>query len=392
MRSTRAIIHLENLRFNIRTLKTTLDPQTKICMAVKADAYGHGAVAVSKVARDEGINSLGVATVEEGRELREAGFDCPILLFSLPGPEELDDLAFNDLAPILADRNLAMLLANTAQKHGRTIECHLKVDTGMGRIGCRPDEIDAILDVIRSCPLLRLAGVCTHFPISDTQDRRFTLGQIDILRDCVARIKSQGLDPGVVHAANSGAIIGCREALFDMVRPGIFLYGYYPSGEQERVLPCKPVMELRTKIVFLKRVERGSRLSYGLTYTTAQDTLIATLPVGYADGYSRLLSNKADVFIRGKRYPIAGRICMDQCLVDLGPDADVELYDDVVLFGPGVEAPGVEAPGVEAPGVEASLPAAPDAEEIAGLMNTIPYEVTCLIARRVPRIYTDSKG
>lgn len=369
MRCTRAIVHLENLRHNIGLLREELESSVRVCMAVKADAYGHGAVQVSRVAVEEGIEALGIAIVEEGDELRAAGIENPILLFSPTVPDEIPGIVRNRIIPLLSGEQFALLVAEEAERQNRIARVHLKVDTGMGRVGCKPEQVEKLAESIDSNPWLRLDGICTHFPTADVRDNGFTLRQVGILKDCVQRIRQKGIDPGTVHAANSGAILGCRESHFDMVRPGIMLYGYYPSKDQERRLDFKPVMEFTTKIVFLKSVKKGTRLSYGLTYETTTDTIIATLPVGYADGYSRALSNRAEVAVRGRRYPVVGRVCMDQCLVDLGPDAAVEMFEDVTLFGPGLEAP--------------------TAEEIADLMDTIPYEVTCLVGKRVPRVYVD---
>ena len=369
MRATRAIIHLENLRHNIRALKRELAPGVKICLAVKADAYGHGAARVSQAAIEEGIDVLGIATVEEGVELRKSGIESPVLLLSLPVPEELPAIVGNRITPIVASRELVLLFAREAERRNRKVEVHLKIDTGMGRVGCRPEEAEDLAGLIFSHSWLSLGGVCTHFPVSDIPGDPFTLRQIEIFRRCIESLKSRSIDPGIVHAANSGAVINYPDSHFNMVRPGILLYGYYPSKEQDRELELMPVMEFVTRIVFLKKVAKGTRLSYGLTYTTKGDSFIATLPVGYADGYSRLLSNRAEVAIQGRRYPVAGRICMDQCLVDLGSDTNVLLYDDAVLFGPG--------------------PGPPSAEDIADLMGTIPYEVTCLVGKRVPRVFVD---
>ena len=369
-RATRAVIHLENLLHNIRILRQSLSSTTKICMAVKADAYGHGAVEVSQVAVDEGVESLGVATVSEGRELRQAGIAVPLLLLSLPVPEEIPDVIAHRMQPLMPGLDFLMRLETEAERQGQTVMAHLKIDTGMGRIGCRSEEALSIAEAVDRSPHVRLAGVCTHLPVSDQDRSSVTERQVKVFRDVTDGIKAKGIDPGIRHAANSGAIVSYPPSHFDMVRPGILLYGYYPSRDQERILAVKPVMELLTKVVFLKRVPAGTRLSYGLTYQTQQESMIATLAVGYADGYSRLLSNRGEVVIRNHRYPLAGRICMDQCLVDLGPDASVKIYDDVILFGPD--------------------PGCPDAEDLAALMNTIPYEVTSLIGKRVPRIYAPS--
>jgi len=371
MRCTKAVIHLENLRHNIRLLKEILGPAVSICMAVKADAYGHGAVRVAKAAVEEGVDAFGIATVQEAEELRSAGIDNPILLFSPTVPTEIAGIVSRGIVPLLGDERFAILLAEEAERQNLVVEAHLKIDTGMGRFGCRPDQSEGLAVLIDSNPWLKLGGVCTHFAVSDGRESGFTLQQGDVLQECVKRIRERGIDPGIVHAANSGAILGCRETHLDMVRPGIMLYGYYPSKDQDRNLDLQPVMEFTTKIAFLKEVVKGTSLSYGLTYKSADDTIIATLPVGYADGYSRLLSNKGEVLIAGKRYPVVGRVCMDQTLVDLGREPRVELYDDVTLFGPGPEMP--------------------TAETIADIMHTIPYEVTCLVGKRVPRVFVDEE-
>jgi len=372
VRATRAVIHLENLRHNIRVVRSEVGMGVRMCMAVKADAYGHGAVPVARAAVEQGVDALGVATVEEGSQLREAGIAAPILLFSPVLPEEYPEVILSALEPMLGSRREIGRLADEAERQGRTARAHLKIDTGMGRIGCSPEEAADLAGRIAGSRELSLAGVCTHFPVADSADSGFTVRQVETLAACVQEMRRRGIDVGLVHAANSGAIIGRSgsrpaDSQPTMVRPGIMLYGYYPSSEQERRLPLLPVMEFTSKVLFLKSVPRGTGISYGLTYSAPRDTVIATLPVGYADGYSRLLSNRADVLIGGRRYPIAGRICMDQCMVDLGPKSRVRLLDDVVLFGPD--------------------PDGLDAEDIANLMGTIPYEVTCLVSRRVPRLY-----
>ena len=262
------------------------------------------------------------------------------------------------------------LVQEQSALQNKVTEVHIKVDTCMGRTGCSPDDTLKLARLIIKCSNLKLAGVCTHFPSADTKDKSFTQKQIEVLKKVVALLKNNNINPGIVHAANSGAIIDLSEAYFDMVRPGIMLYGYYPSQEQKRILPLKPVMELVTKVVFIKKVKKGTPVSYGMTYKTGEETKIATLPLGYADGYNRLLSNKAAVLVNNKCYKISGRICMDQCMINIGLKSDIKLYEDVTLFGPNSRGP--------------------DGEEIALLLNTIPYEVTCNISKRVPRIYLSS--
>jgi alanine racemase len=367
MRVTQAVIHLDNFIHNIEVVRRNIPAETKICMAVKADAYGHGAVEIAKTAIHAGIHCLGVATVKEGIELREAGIRCPVILFSLPFPDEIPMLFYYRIIPLVASKDLILQCDEEGKQNESVLDIHLKVDTGMGRIGCQPDEALELAQLIDNCSYCHLHGMCTHFPGSDIEDNHFAREQVRIFNTLLQRIRENGIDPGIIHTANSGAVISMPEAMYDMVRPGIFLYGYYPSNEQQRSLTVKPVMELKTKISFIKTVPPDTPISYGMTYRTKQTTKIATIPVGYGDGYNRLLSNRGEVVIKGKRYPVAGRVCMDQCMIDLGPSSDISLYDDVILFGPD--------------------PPAPTAEDIADIIGTIPYEVTCFISRRVPRVY-----
>ena len=377
MRATRATIDLAQLRANLRAVQRCLLPApsssrvpragrpARICLAVKAAAYGHGAVPVARAALQAGVSAFGVATVAEGVELRDAGITAPILLFSLPLPEEATEIARARLTALCADAALGHELARAAAAAGRTVAVHLKIDTGMGRIGCSPAAAPELAQELRRHPALRLTGVCTHFALADQTDQEFSRAQLAAFNRAVAAIPLH--HRLVRHAANSGALVGLPAAHLDLVRPGIIVYGYYPGDCQPRTVPVRPVMELATRIVYLKRVPAGTGLSYGLTYRTSAATVIGTLPVGYADGYPRVLSGHAQVLIRGRRYPVVGRICMDQCLVDLGPHPDIARYDKAVLFGPD--------------------PAGPDAGELAALADTIPYEITSRVAGRVPRIY-----
>jgi alanine racemase len=347
-------------------------------MAVKADAYGHGALRLAKTAGGEGISWFGVATVYEGIRLRREGIGARILLFSLPFPEDIPLLLEYNIVPFVADSETITRLDTAAGKlRGRTalpdgggrFPVHLKIDTGMGRIGCFPENAPFLAEQIARSSSLFLEGTCTHFPGSDAKDQGFSKQQIALFLQSVNEIRGRGVDPGILHTANSGAIIGLPESHFDMVRPGIILYGYYPSREQARELEVRPVFELQTRVLFLKKVPTGTPISYGSIYRTKSETWIATLPVGYADGYPRLLSNNAEVLIREKTYPVAGRVCMDQIMVDLGSETDVRLNDTAVLFGPD--------------------PAGPTAETVAEAVGTIPYEITCGITKRVPRLYVD---
>ncbi len=367
MRSTRAIIHTENFRNNIRVVREQVGSGRKICAAVKADGYGHGAVRMAEIAVSEGVESFAVATVQEGAELRDAGIENSILLLTLANPSEAEDIVKFDLEPFAGDREYAEMLDMEALRQGKLLHVHLHVDTGMGRVGCRPEDAPGLARYISKLENLKLAGMSTHLACADSGDRGFTETQIRKFKEAVDSVRKAGIDPGIVHASNSAAILEYPEGWIDMVRPGIMLYGYYPGNETPRNVPLKPVMELKTKVVFLKRVPAGQTLSYGATYVTDRETVIATIPVGYGDGYNRLLSSKGTVIIKGKEYRISGRVCMDQCMIDLGSDPDVELYNDVLLFGPD--------------------PSGPTAETIADQTGTISYEVTCNVNKRVPRIY-----
>ncbi|GHV87306.1 alanine racemase [Spirochaetia bacterium] len=339
-----------------------------ICVPVKADAYGHGALRIAAAAVEAGAACLGVSAVTEGAELRNAGITVPILLFSHPLPDEIPELVSLDLSPFAGDQEFIDEAAQIAAGAGKTLKVHLKIDTGMGRLGCRPEEAATLAARIASHKSLVLAGTATHLAVSDSsgaEDMAYTTAQLARFREAVAAIRGAGLNPGILHAANSGAVIFHPDALFDMVRPGILLYGY----SLDHGLPVEPVMELRTNIVFIKKVKKGETLSYGRIWTAPRDTMIATLPIGYADGLPRALSGNWQVYIRGRPYPLTGRICMDQCMADLGPETDIPRWEEVTVFGG----------------------AAPGADEIAARINTIPYEITCNINKRVPRIYVNEE-
>jgi alanine racemase len=334
-------------------------------MPVKADAYGHGAVQIARTALEAGVRYLAVATVEEGAELRGAGIAAPILLLSVPPPEELPELVSLGLIPLVADKEFAAGAARAAEGAGKRLPVHLKIDTGMGRIGCRPEAALDLAGYIAGLKSLEYAGTATHLAAADSaaaEDVAYTKTQLRRFIQAVADLKKAGFDPGLVHAANTGAVVFHGDACFDMVRPGILLYGYPPGASG---MPVEPVMELVTRIVFIKTVKKGESVSYGRTWTSPGGRVIATIPVGYGDGLPRGLSGNHSVCIRGALYPLAGRICMDQCMVDLGPVSDINRWEQVTVFGGG----------------------APNAADIAGKLGTIPYEITCHINKRVPRVY-----
>jgi alanine racemase len=339
-------------------------------MPIKADAYGHGAVRVARAALEAGVRCLAVATVDEGMLLREQGVKAPVLLFSIPQPGELADMAAGGLAPLVSDREFAAEAAEAAARAGKRLPVHLKVDTGMGRIGAPPEGAAGLAAFIASRASLAYAGTATHLAVADSragEDIAFTKTQLALFGNAVSAIRRAGIDPGILHAANSGGVLLHEDSWLDMVRPGILLYGYSPLGENDgAALGVKPVMELRSKIVFIKRVRKGETVSYGRIWSAPEDTWIGTIPLGYADGLPRALTGFS-VRIRDSFYPLAGRVCMDQCMVDLGRETEVRRWEEVTVFGG----------------------SAAGASDIAEKTGTIPYELLCNISSRVPRIYEE---
>ncbi|QQO09245.1 alanine racemase [Breznakiella homolactica] len=368
MRATKAIIHLDRLRGNIQAVREKIGPNPRICVPIKADAYGHGAVRIAVAAIQAGAGYLAVASTQEGIELRDAGIVAPILLLSQPLAEELPDIVRYRLTLMISDADFAAEAAAAADRAGDILSVHLKVDTGMGRMGCRPGDALVLARHIGSQISLKLTGTATHFAVADSakpDDVLYTKEQIHCFQSVLEEFRDSGVNPGIVHAANSGAVVLHGDSFFDMVRPGLLLYGYPPVREAAELVPVEPVMELRTHIVFTKEVFKGESVSYGRTWQADRNTILGTLPVGYADGLPRSLSGRYSVAIGGKAYPLVGTICMDQCLVDLGPDTDLKRWDEVTVFGNGGS----------------------DAADVADILGTIPYEITCNIHKRVPRVY-----
>jgi len=367
---THALIHLDHIRFNIEGIRRAVGNERKILIAVKANAYGHGAIEVSRLAERIGVDWLGVATVPEGIELRNARISLPILKLSPAFPEEMDAAVRNQITLTVANRENVDDLQNVSRAAGVTATVHLKIDTGMGRIGVIPDDAPALAQYIEEhCPNLHLQGVFTHFPVSDEADPIYTIGQIERFKAAVDAIHTAlGRKVELVHASNSGAVLGHEQAWFDLVRPGIMIYGYYPDAGTPRSIPLKPGLSFLTRVSFLKKVPAGTSIGYGRTWIASEDTWIATIPAGYADGFNRLFSNKGRVLINGRTYPVVGRVCMDQSMVNLGPEPDVKVGDEVVLMGKS--------------GIEEIT-----CDEWAQKLGTITYEVTCQINSRVERVY-----
>jgi alanine racemase len=365
MRATRAVIHLDRFCRNLRAVRERIGPRRRICVPVKADAYGHGAVQIAGAALAAGASHVAVAAVSEGVELRAAGIGADILLLSQALPEEIPEILRSGLTPLVSDKEFAGELARAAAARGLCCPVHLKIDTGMGRLGCPPEEAPGLAAAIAAEKSLCYAGTATHLAAADSSlpgDRAYTGEQLARFREAVERIRAAGMDPGIVHAANSGGLLLHEASWLDMVRPGILLYGYNLTGAD---FAAEPVMELVTRVTFIKRVKAGESLSYGRTWVSPRDTWVATLPVGYGDGLPRRLSGNWQVLIRDRLYPLVGRICMDQCMADLGPETEIPRWEEAAVFGG----------------------RAPGAADMAERLGTIPYEITCDINKRVPRVY-----
>lgn len=368
MRPTILEIDLHAIRHNFQKVRQLLAPSIQIMAVVKANAYGHGAIHVSKAVLSAGAHALGVALPEEGMELREAGLHAPIFVFSLALPEQARIFIEYNLIPTICHLETARAFAELGKRNNSLMPVMVKVDTGMGRIGLRPEETINFIKQIADLPGLKVQGVYTHLAKADSFDKTYTHYQINQFQETLRQIKAAGIKLSWISAANSAAILELEEAHFNLVRPGIILYGLPPSSEIKPRVKLLPAMQFKTKIVFIKEVPAGTSIGYGGTYITPQRTFIATLPVGYADGYSRHLSNKAHVLIGGKRRKVVGTVCMDQVMVDVGPAGDVHIGEEVVLFG----RQGEEEITVT---------------ELADLAGTINYELVCAISSRVPRVY-----
>jgi alanine racemase len=367
---THARIHLNNIRFNIEGIRQAIGPERKILIAVKANGYGHGAVEVSRMAESIGVDWLGVATVPEGLQLRQAGIRLPILKFSPAFPEEMESAVRSGLTLTVCEAANVDALEQICRAENLRADVHLKVETGMGRIGVSTTDAPALAAHIeRDCSSLRLEGIFTHLPVSDDADPAYTRAQIERFKAAADDVHTAiGRRVSLVHCANSGAVLGHAPGWLDMVRPGIMIYGFRPDPGTPRSIPLKPGLSFITRVSFVKKVAAGTSIGYGRTWIAQEETWIATIPAGYADGFNRLLSNRGRVLINGRSYPVVGRVCMDQSMVDLGPDTEVRVGDEVVLIGKSGDE-------------EITC------DEWAQVLKTITYEVTCQINARVERVF-----
>lgn len=367
-RPTWVEIDADALKRNLLAIRKWVGPERKILAIVKADAYGHGDCEVSRILLNNGAEMLGIAIPEEGIQLRDKGIKAPLLLLGGIFEEQIETVIHYDLTPAVYDVKLAALLSEKAVCFNRKLNVHVYVDTGMGSIGVKHDKVIEFIKAIKNLHNLHIEGIYTHCSSSDEKDTAFTNLQIKRFRDILAALDAINVSIPLRHIANSGAIMGYPESYLNMVRPGLSLYGLYPSEDVSREIGITPVMGFKTRIIHIKDTDAGDVVGYGKAYMIARPTRVATLPVGYADGYNRLLSNQGNVIIRGRKAPVIGRVCMDQCFVDVTNIKDVSVGDEVVLYG----SQGQETITVES---------------IAKQANTIPYEIVCNVSKRVPRIY-----
>lgn len=370
-RPTVCDVDLDALRWNFQQVRRKAGPQVKILSMVKANAYGHGACAVAKTLAEAGSDAFGVATLEEGIELRKGGIQSPILIMAGVYPEHLDELVQNNLASAVCELEMLRRLELLARSRGLSLNFHLKVDTGMWRLGLLASELDSWLPDLGKLKALKLEGVFSHFSETEGVERNYTQSQLELFQQVLRRLCAAGYNPPLIHMAKSAGVIAFPSSHFTMVRPGLMLYGAYPSPEMVSQVTLKPALSWKTRMLQLKKVPKGSSISYGQTFVTKRESLIATLPLGYADGYHRLLSNRAVVLVRGQRAPVVGRVCMDLTMVDVTDIRGVVEEDEVVLLG--------------AQGGEVIL-----ADEMARWAETISYEIFTSISARVPRIHHHS--
>ena len=360
---------LSAIRRNLEAMKETLDDNVRLCAVIKADGYGHGAVPVAAAAR--GVAEwFAVATFEEALELRKHGIMEPVLILGFTHPGFFEDLIRFDIRPNIYTLESAAQLSQTAVKLGKTARIHIKIDTGMSRLGFLPGE-ESVEEIVRTAALpgIEMEGIFTHFTAADEADKGKAWEQVRQFRWMADQLEARGVHFRIRHCANSAGILEGIGKDFDMVRAGIITYGLYPSDEVNRdALPLLPALELKSHVIYVKTVEPGTGISYGSDYVTDRPTRVATVPLGYGDGYPRLLSNRGEVLIRGRRARILGRVCMDQFMVDVTDIPGVEMGDEVTLIG----RDGSESIS---------------ADELAKLCGTISYEIVCGLHQRIPRVY-----
>ena len=360
-RPTWVEVNLCNIEHNLKQIRSKISPKTKLLAVVKTNAYGHGLVEVTKTCVKCGVEYLGVTSIDEGLVLRNKGVKLPILILGSIYPfSNFVEVIEYRLTPAIASLQGQQAFNEYAKKKNKTVPFHLKIDTGMGRIGISPTGISEFIQKLKECRRLKLEGVFTHFASADSNPE-YTSSQINLFTSVISEIKNAGYKNIISHSANSSAMLKYPKSHFDMVRTGLCIYGLLPFPGADESINTKPALQWKTKVIFIKNLPPGRAISYGTTFVTDKKSVIATLPVGYGDGYSRFLSNRGYVFIKGKKAPVVGRVTMDMVMIDVTDIPGVRIGDEVTLLG--------------------------SVEDMAGLIGTINYEVVCNIHPRVKRIY-----
>lgn len=363
-------INLDNLAHNIKEVRKHTRKDSLVTAVVKANGYGHGSVEISNTFLENGADRLAVAILTEAIELRKANITHPILILGYTPPSQYGKVLEYNLIQTIYNYEDAKILSNKAVEQKKTVTVHLKVDSGMGRIGFLPtnESIEDIMNISK-LPNIFIEGIYTHFAKADEIDKSNVNNQFKKYTELVNKLEEKGLNIPIKHVSNSAGIIDLPEFNLNMVRAGIMIYGFYPSDEvNKNNIKLKSAMTLKAKISNLKTVAKGTGISYGQIFVTEKESKIATIPIGYADGFTRMLTGKAEVYINGKRANVVGKICMDQCMIDVTEIEDIKLGDEVVIFG-------YEKEGY------------PEVDELAAKIGTINYEIICMVGRRVPRVY-----
>jgi alanine racemase len=370
-----AEINLDNIAHNLREIRRIVGKRTEIMAVVKADAYGHGILETVSTMIHNGATRLAVSMLDEAIQLRNTGIKVPILVLSHTSPQRAEELIKYNITQTVYSHEMAKILSEAAVRQGAKIRVHIKIDTGMSRVGFLPGY-SAVKDVVKIHELkgIIVEGIFTHFSTADEKDREYTNYQAEMFESILSELNRIGILIPIRHVSNSAAILQYPELTMDLVRPGIIMYGIYPSNDMDRtIIDLKPAMTLKASISHVKWVEKGTPVSYGRKFITPRKTRLATLPIGYADGYSRLLTGKSRVIINGQYAPVVGSICMDQCMVDVTDvTGDINVGDEAILIGK-----------------KGDLKIS--AYEIADIMGTIPYEIICIIGKRVPRVYIKNR-
>lgn len=364
-----AEVDLDAIKYNMEEIKR-LSNSKDIIAVVKADAYGHGAVDVAPTMLECGAKKFAVAVITEAIELRKNNINVPIIILGYTPIEFASELLYQDIEQTVTSLEYAMELNKIAEEGKTIIPIHIAIDTGMGRIGFIPSE-ESINDIeeISKLKNLKIVGIFSHFSTADEEDKNYSEYQKNEFNNIINKLEKRNINLGQKHIFNSAAIVDFDYDGYDAIRPGIILYGYYPSNEVKKEnIKLKPALTLKSNVVHVKALPKGKYISYGRNYVTEKESIIATLPIGYADGYTRLLTNKAQVIINGKLAPIVGNICMDQCMVDVTHIPDVKIGDEVILIGEDGDTKF-------------------NADDIAEILGTINYEILCMISKRVPRVY-----